>query len=717
MYVPEGSFPLSRNLGWHNGVHLEAPQANGGRLPVCAIADGTIIFVQPPLKAHSDPQHGQNYPAFGSNAAWSDNGCIIIEHQTEIGADGTAPTSIKFYSLYMHLSFLMKSFRTGQPIRRKDQLGQTGQVYGRAAQLHFEICCDDVNLRKLIGRTPTWTDPKKPPANNGRTDTVFGNVYYYLPADTPIETGAAMPAKHLRAAPAVNTLGTAQWLEIDYGDGGASPGTFTLTSYTLLGEYGSTRKDHDAEYKLYEEASKRHKSVMAAHPAMASSPSGWYELLRFGRNLGRSAADNDPLPENAAHWRRIKTVDGQEIWADLNAPGVRQFSDADFLPAMGWNCYDDDSHPDDQRCDSDRLKNLLRTAGEQPHPTRSADEKYLMARLSEPEVREKLRRVICKFPSEWNRADILQRQGWIKQEREEFKTNPDNWTRFARHCEAMSFEQLPAAYLNAQWHFHPVEFVHHFRKCGWLDEADLALLYAQTEASTREKYRRAINTASRKYGISSYLRMSHFHGQGTVESANLSLMQEAGDKDDSRRSESEFGHWYGYDQKKEWDAYYETAGPKKRSYSWINGNCGPVDAQKFRGRGFKQLTGLELYAQYYVYRGWLKETEFDKYWWDDPQYGSGKHAPMKKRPPRIDDPHRLAIDEYNCIDSGAFYMTCMRPATIREIDKDEAYSRSTAHPSEQEKKLSYAVTRAINGGSNQAPERLSFTLKNKAILL
>ncbi|MFL9927513.1 hypothetical protein PQR62_24790 [Herbaspirillum lusitanum] len=91
MYVPEGSFPLSRNLGWHNGVHLEAPQANGGRLPVCAIADGTIIFTQLPTKTTADPQHGQNYPAFGPDAAWSDNGCIIIEHQTEIGADGTAP--------------------------------------------------------------------------------------------------------------------------------------------------------------------------------------------------------------------------------------------------------------------------------------------------------------------------------------------------------------------------------------------------------------------------------------------------------------------------------------------------------------------------------------------------------------------------------------------------------------------------------------------------
>ncbi|HBY4947515.1 TPA: M23 family peptidase, partial [Klebsiella pneumoniae] len=56
------------------------------------------------------------------------------------------------------------------------------------------------------------------------------------------------------------------------------------------------------------------------------------------------------------------------------------------------------------------------------------------------------------------------------------------------------------------------------------------------------------------------------------------------------------------------------------SYSWINGNCGDVDAQKFRGRGFKMLTGLNTYSSYWVYRGWLSKNDFDKYWWDDPEY-------------------------------------------------------------------------------------------------
>ena len=71
-----------------------------------------------------------------------------------------------------------------------------------------------------------------------------------------------------------------------------------------------------------------------------SSPSGWYELSRFGRNIG-----TDPLPANAAHWRKIPTDVGT-VWADLNAPGTRKFSDADFPAFKGWNCFDDDPTPD-----------------------------------------------------------------------------------------------------------------------------------------------------------------------------------------------------------------------------------------------------------------------------------------------------------------------------------------------------------------------------------
>ena len=89
-------------------------------------------------------------------------------------------------------------------------------------------------------------------------------------------------------------------------------------------------------------------------PCATSSPSGWYELLRFRRNMS-----TDPLPANAAYWRRTPTDVGT-VWTDLNAPGTGKFSDADFPAFKGWNCFDDDPSPDNQRCDSIELKRLIR---------------------------------------------------------------------------------------------------------------------------------------------------------------------------------------------------------------------------------------------------------------------------------------------------------------------------------------------------------------------
>ncbi|HSI59793.1 MAG TPA: hypothetical protein VLA16_19685, partial [Ideonella sp.] len=88
----EGSFPLSHNLAWHNGMHLQAPLGNGASLPARAIADGTVIFASLPTAEDTSVEHAQNYNPFDRGgaqlAAWTDNGCVIIEHRTDIGAEG-----------------------------------------------------------------------------------------------------------------------------------------------------------------------------------------------------------------------------------------------------------------------------------------------------------------------------------------------------------------------------------------------------------------------------------------------------------------------------------------------------------------------------------------------------------------------------------------------------------------------------------------------------
>lgn len=144
-----GHYPISDLLGWHGGMHLLAPTgANSTRLPVRAIADGTVAYVRPPTAAQANPE---SHP-LGYNG-WTDDGCVIIRHDTSIGANGDTETTTRFYSLYMHLNVILTGVRQGQAIHRKSELGRAGMFEGEAGCIHFEIICDDENLQRLIGRT------------------------------------------------------------------------------------------------------------------------------------------------------------------------------------------------------------------------------------------------------------------------------------------------------------------------------------------------------------------------------------------------------------------------------------------------------------------------------------------------------------------------------------------------------------------------------------
>lgn len=543
--APEGSFPLSHNLAWHNGMHLQAPTGAGGDLPARAIADGRVIFVNPPNERNDAPDDPQNYNPFDRpgtrTAAWTDNGCVIIEHRTTIGAAGTAETEVVFFSLYMHLSALARitpagetgarPIQAGDSIWRKDEVGRPGQIYGHGGQIHFEICFDAANLQRLIGRVPNWVEPVEAPAAlpaptaDGRTDSIFGSLYFFLPATTPTDRGAAVPASHLRATAPATTLGTSVWVRMAY-----DRGSCTFETYDERGGLiAALPAEPDAEYNLYESAVARHRALPDTERAR-SSPSGWYELLRFGRNVGRGPADadRDPLPSNAAHWRRIAGADGQPLWADLNAAGSFKFSDADFLPVMGWNCIDDDTSPEDQRCDSDRLKRLIRD----PDPANASrmETAQLARRLGLEDVKKKLRRVFCKFPTEWDKGSVTARYQFVK-EFDTFKEDAEAWPRLEAHLKAVSFADLPASYLEAQWRAHPLQFVLSWRSNAWLSEAELSRVYPNTKypvralnaegrgrtpESIREEYRVSINRVMRKYLVDTPARMTHFFGQGRL---------------------------------------------------------------------------------------------------------------------------------------------------------------------------------------------------------
>jgi hypothetical protein len=643
--APEGSFPLSHSLAWHNGLHIQAPAG----LPVRAIADGIVRFVNPPRTKVTDVNDAQNYNPFARagtpSAAWTDNGCVIIEHTTTIGAAGTTETQVVFYSVYMHLRELGRNIPQGQtagpvwavdnPIWRKDIVGQPGEIYGKTEQIHFEICCNQDQIRSFIGRDHNWINPEVIPAptEDGRVDSIFGSVYFYLPANTPTIGGPTQPALHMRGAVAGTVLlGTSRWVRMTYHRGGCQ-----FDSFTTQGVPAGTIGPHaDEEYDLFETATARHDTLTPAQKA-TSSPSGWYELLRFGRNVGNGTT-TDLLPATAAHWRQIQGPTGA-VWADLNAEGTFKFSDADFLPMLGWNCVFDDATPNDQRCDSDNLKSVVRD--QDPRNADRMKVEQLAAQLGGDALRKKLRKMICKFPTEWDRGTTAARYGFV-QELDAFKAAPDAWPKLQAHLEAISFVGLHAGYLAADWHWHPREFIETFRKCGWLSAREMPQLVIRrtsgsnqipitwAQANTRISLRRLeLNRTLRKFGFAPRIRQAHFFGQCVQETDYLQAMAE----------------------------YIGMA----------------ADYAPYIGRGFTQLTWAKNYVSYGEFRGFSAPHAFTlanfpawypvhKHKWYDgrpsqaqiTQNGLQQYTLDGKTVPSW-DVVSVATDSFLAVDTGGFY--------------------------------------------------------------
>jgi len=579
----QGSFPVSRDLGWHGGLHLEAPAGTDGPLAVHAIADGVIVFmrrptpfpVAPSVPAPDDPL---NYPP-----GWTSDGVVIIRHRTEIGEGDSA--KVEFYSIYMHLNDIERTISKDAAIYRKDKIGQAGYIYGKPHRIHFEIICDDTNLEKLIGRTTGTLDIR----HDGRTDAVFGTMYFMLPAQTPIyadDLGVLQSALHegnaaarqiaatryaeARAAEPAYKTTSELFVGIAYESGSATVSTWQEDGTPV----GQALPEPDAEYGLYNRANQLYPNC----------PSAGYELLRFGRVLGPDAL----MPADAAHWRMISYPGGQG-WVDLRPDLIKKFSDADFPHWRGWFLIDDDTDGD-SRADSRLLADVILDDG-----TTILDRTELSNRIATiPAVRTALARTICKIPSEWDDRSFDTRYAWLKDAdkiKDTTLTAPfteDQFGKLKAHLAKLKLWTDAGFTETALWHFEPRAFISIFRRCGWLSLSEFRQLLPSHAVRTGTKNKRTVvywepvpdqtageqsvtglhrvslNKTLRKYLVNTPMRQATFFGNALQETQWLSRLSEGSG------SLTWYAPWYG--------------------------------------RGFLQLTNPENYCNYWEWRGRMIST-------------------------------------------------------------------------------------------------------------
>ncbi|MCX9154795.1 M23 family metallopeptidase [Niveibacterium sp. 24ML] len=698
-----GSYPISTEMGWHGGMHLVAPNgADGHALAVRAIADGTVVFMRQPTQANDNHDDPLNYGAPEGARCWTSNGVVVIRRDTEIGANAQdQAVAVTFYSVYMHLDSVRATVGIGRAIYRKDEIGEAGYIYGQPHRIHFEIFCDDANLQRLVGRNAG----DLPLDRDGRSDVVFGELYFHLPAGTPVygekplrnnPIAHSQPPAPRRGAPLppiaplqpTHTTTEAFVIGLRYAHGEGADGhrgDATVNTYRIDGSTeGAALTETDAEYNIYRDAT----AIANAHPAATRpAPSAVFELLRFGRVINTAHETLDPA--DVPHWRQIRYPGGTG-WVNLNGTNVHKFSDADFPHWKQWRLIDD-STDGDSRCDSATI--LAWFDGNQ---NGHVDATEANAGFASVPVQEKLDHAICKFPTEWSAATIDARWGWLKTSTEE---NPapltdEDFAKFMAHANALCFWDGVAGLPAAPWRFHPARFIEAFRRCGWLSRREITQLvpragmpnFAGTWAEAERRVLRVnsinLNQVFRKYGFVNVRRQTAFLAQAYIETACLSLLEEVGRAHQQRRRDGTL-YW---------------PQPMMQYYA------------AFFGRGLMQLTWAGTYADYGKYRAFSdhqgnysdeRMTATSEHDWAAPTRDAHDNLVRNQRrwSPRF-DPDIVASDGYIACDSGTFFWVQKRFTGTTNIHRLADAGIDTTHIGR--------MSILVNGGGNGYNERLQY---------
>ncbi len=512
----DGGFPVSFEMNWHGGVHLSAPT---GATDVRAIADGEVTFVRTPTARSTDPNHPLNY-----RGAWTDDGVLVIKHETDIGADATtsALTQVVFFSVYVHLGAIER-LAVGDKVFRMDKLGTPGSIYGVRDRIHLEIVCDDDNVRALTGRTAA----RSVTTANGRSDVLFGKLWYFIPTGASFHQADPPPGG---ALPPVVFTSTADM----------------LVSVELVGadavvkSHGTDGTPIGAAVTIAGYVDRLMRRAATHYPA---SQSAGLELMRYGRVIGADALN----PATAPNFLQAPHASGNGF-VDVNAPGVNRLSDADFPswdfggPNRGWVLVDGSASAD-SRCTDPDLIALLDLNHDQVVPVTEAT-----TALADPVVQTSLSHKICKFPTEWEAATIDQRLSFLRDEAPARLTAAE-YQRLRDHVSALCFwTGSGPGIAGTHWHFHPREFIRTFKKCLWLSQGELAQCLPRraaslsgttfrthaiatfAQASTRAgNWTPGINLMLRKHLISeSPERVIHFLAQVLPETGDLQFVVEIG---------------------------------------------------------------------------------------------------------------------------------------------------------------------------------------------